>query len=140
MEQANLEIKEPRCKRHPERVAVVNKYGQSTGMCKACLSAAGRKGGRGKAKKVRENEDQKIKKLAAELVRRPRLDDLTAVEVLGIQRWQGMLLRLSDRYGRVLHLIKGGQPIPEGKQELQGLLMDIAEYALLAIDTLGRQK
>jgi hypothetical protein len=39
----------PKCKHHPDKGAVLRHDGRSTGLCPACLSERGKKGGKGRS-------------------------------------------------------------------------------------------
>lgn len=59
------------------------------------------------------------------------LSNLRASEAMGVEGWKGVIIRLTDKFSRVMQLAKGKPDIIG--ESLKDTLQDISVYALLCI-------
>ena len=60
------------------------------------------------------------------------LNNLKYSEVFGIEAWRGVLIRMGDKWSRILELTKNGKTHVED-EKLEDTLLDMANYCLLCI-------
>jgi len=60
-------------------------------------------------------------------------------EKLGISAWKGCLIRLTDKYSRVINLASGKAPAVED-EKIEDTLIDLANYAVLTLVLLKERK
>lgn len=66
------------------------------------------------------------------------LSNLRACEALGISAYKGVLIRLQDKYSRLIELSRKEAAVKE--ESVEDTLKDMAIYSLLAITLLRRDK
>ena len=60
------------------------------------------------------------------------LKNLRYSENFGIEAWRGVLIRMGDKWSRILELTKNGKTHVED-EKLEDTLLDLANYCLLCI-------
>jgi hypothetical protein len=61
------------------------------------------------------------------------LSNFRRCEAFGIPAWQGTLIRMSDKYARIVALMQKGEEHAVKDESLNDTLMDIAVYAVITL-------
>lgn len=66
-------------------------------------------------------------------------ENIIESEEIGIPAWKGVLVRMSDKWGRIKTLAKGKEALVKD-ESIKDTLKDLANYSLICIELIEREE